>query len=110
SAVNVKDNWKNFYRPSTNLTNTVSFSGGSSQALVYRLSVSDLEAQAMEPGSNYNRQTANLSLRSELGKRFILESTLQYNIERGTNRPGNGYADNTTSWATNLLANTVDIR
>ena len=110
SAVNVKDNWKNFYRPSTNRTNTVAFSGGSSKELVYRLSLSDLKANAMEPGSSYARQTANLSLRSMLGKRFIVEVTMQYNNERGKNRPGNGYADNTTSWATNLLANTVDIR
>ena len=110
SPVNVKDNWKNFYRPSTNLTNTVAFSGGSSRQLTYRLSISDLESQAMEPGSSYNRQTGNLSLRSELGKRFTIETTMQYNIDNGINRPGNGYADNTTSWATNLLANTVDIR
>lgn len=110
SAVNVKDNWKNFYRPSTNLTNTVAFSGGSTQALTYRLSMSDLHAQAMEPKSTYNRQTGNLSLRSVLGNKITVESTLQYNVEKGKNRPGNGYADNTTSWATNLLANTVDIR
>ncbi len=110
SPVNVKDNWKNFYRPSTNLTNTIAFSGGSSPALTYRVSLSDLEAQAMEPGSSYARQTGNVSLRSVIGKRIIVESTLQYNVEKGTNRPGNGYADNTTSWATNLLANTVDIR
>jgi len=110
SPVNVKDNWKNFYRPSTNLTNTIAFSGGNSAALTYRVSLSDLEAQAMEPGSSYARQTGNVSLRSVLGKRIIVETTLQYNVEKGKNRPGNGYADNTTSWATNLLANTVDIR
>ncbi len=110
SPVNVKDNWKNFYRPSTNLTNTIAFSGGTSPSLTYRVSLSDLEAQAMEPGSSYARQTGNVSLRSVLGKRIIVESTLQYNVEKGKNRPGNGYADNTTSWATNLLANTVDIR
>jgi TonB-dependent SusC/RagA subfamily outer membrane receptor len=62
SPVNVKDNWKNFYRPSTNLTNTLAFSGGSSPALTYRLSLSDLESQAIDPGSSYNRQTANLNL------------------------------------------------
>ncbi|WP_257656372.1 SusC/RagA family TonB-linked outer membrane protein [Parapedobacter lycopersici] len=110
SAVQVKDNWKNFYRPSTNFTNTIAFSGGSSSALVYRLSLSDLEAQALEPGSHYNRRTANLNLQSVLGERITVEATFQYNFEGGKNRPGNGYADNTTSWATNLLANTVDIR
>jgi TonB-linked SusC/RagA family outer membrane protein len=110
SAVNVKQNWQNFYRPSTNLTNNVAFSGGNSSALVYRLGISDLRANALEPGSNYKRQSANLDVRSELGKKIIIETTFHYNSDQGINRPGNGYADNTTSWATNLLANTVDIR
>jgi TonB-linked SusC/RagA family outer membrane protein len=110
SPVNIKDNWKNFYRPSTNLTNTLAFSGGNSSALTYRISLSDLQASAMDPGSSYARQTGNLNVRSVLGKKIIIESTIQYNIEKGINRPGNGYADNTTSWATNLVANTVDIR
>src|SRR5690606_27379304 len=108
SPVSVKDNWKNFYRPATNMTNTVALSGGNTSALVYRLSLSDLRATALEPQSSYNRQTANLSIRSELGKnkKFIRESTMQYNYEEGLNRPGNGYADNSTNWALNLLANT----
>ena len=112
SAVSVKDNWKHFYRPATNLTNTVALSGGNTSALVYRLSLSDLRATALEPKSSYNRQTANLNIRSELGKnkKFILEATMQYNYEEGINRPGNGYADNSTNWALNLLANTVDVR
>jgi len=110
TAVKVKDNWQNFYRPSTNLTNNIAFSGGNSNALVYRLGLSDLRANALEPGSSYKRQSGNLDIRSELGKKIIVESTFHYNSDQGTNRPGNGYADNTTSWATNLLANTVDIR
>ena len=110
SAVSVKQNWQNFYRPSTNLTNNVAFSGGNSSALVYRLGISDLRANALEPGSSYKRQSANLDVRSELGKKIIIETTFNYNSDQGINRPGNGYADNTTSWATNLLANTVDIR
>ena len=110
SAVKVKQNWQNFYRPSTNLTNNIAFSGGSSKSLVYRLGVSDLRANALDPGSSYKRQSGNLDIRSEIGKKIIIESTFHYNADQGVNRPGNGYADNTTSWATNLLANTVDIR
>ncbi len=112
SPVSVKENWKNFYRPSTNWTNTIVLSGGNTSAFVYRLSLSDLRATALEPKSKYNRQTANLNVRSELGKnkKFILEATMQYNYEQGINRPGNGYADNSTNWALNLLANTVDVR
>src|SRR5690606_7332738 len=48
SPVHVKDNWNNFYRNSTNLTNTIAFSGGTTEQLVYRLSLSNLTAQAME--------------------------------------------------------------
>lgn len=110
SPVNVKDNWQNFYRPATNLTNTAAFSGGASESLTYRLSLADLRAQALDPGSSYDRQTANLNLRSVLGKKLIVDVTMQYNLETGKNRPGNGYADGNTSWTANLLANTVDIR
>jgi hypothetical protein len=110
SAVNVKDNFKHFYRTSTDRTNTVAFSGGNSSALVYRLSLSDLEAKALQPGSSYSRQTANLNIRSVLGKKLVVEAIIQYNLDKGKNRPGNGYADNSTSWGVNLLANTVDIR
>jgi TonB-linked SusC/RagA family outer membrane protein len=112
SAVNVKDNFKRFYRPATNRTNTVAFSGGNSPSLVYRLSLSDLESKALQPGSNYSRQTANLNIRSVLGRKgkLIVEANIQYNLDKGKNRPGNGYADNSTNWALNLLANTVDVR
>ena len=41
SAVNVKDNIKNFYRPCSDFTNTIAFYGGS-KALNFRLSMSDL--------------------------------------------------------------------
>ena len=112
SAVHVKDNFKNFYRPATNRTNTVAFTGGSSSSLVYRFSVSDLMANSLQPGSSYSRQTASLNMRSVLGEKgkLIIEATSQYNLDKGKNRPGNGYADNSTNWALNLLANTVDVR
>lgn len=112
SPVSVKQNFKNFYRPATNFTNSVAFSGGNSSALTYRLSLADLRANSMEPNSSYDRQTVNLNVRSELGKHsnVIVEANMQYNYEEGKNRPGNGYADNSTIWALNLLANTVDVR
>ena len=111
SPVNVKDNVKNFYRPSRNFTNTVAFYGGSN-ALNFRLSVSDLDAQAQTPNSTFDRKTTNLSVTSHLGKNdFItIEGNAQYNYEKGHNRPNVGYAELNPSWATYLLGNTVDIR
>ncbi|MEJ7740109.1 MAG: SusC/RagA family TonB-linked outer membrane protein [Chitinophagaceae bacterium] len=111
SIVGAKKNIKNFYRPSKDWVNTIALSGGTN-ALNFRLSVSDLRSDAQTPNSTFERKTSNLSLRSNLGKNdFItLESNIQYNIEKGKNRPGVGYAELNSSWATYLIGNTVDIR
>ncbi len=111
SPVNVKDNVNNFYRPSRNFTNTVAFYGGSN-ALNFRLSISDLDAQAQTPNSTFDRKTTNLSVTSHLGKNdFItIEGNAQYNYEKGHNRPNVGYAELNPSWATYLIGNTVDVR
>lgn len=111
SAVNVKDNIKNFYRPSNDLTNSLAFTGGSDK-INFRLSVSDLRSEAQTPNSSFKRKTGNLSVQSKLGPNdlVVLESTIQYNIENGHNRATNGYAEINPSWATYLLGNTVDIR
>jgi TonB-linked SusC/RagA family outer membrane protein len=111
SAVSVKDNINNFYNLSRDWTNTVAFSGGS-EALNFRLSVSDLNSKAQTPNSTYDRKTVNLSTRANMGKNNLinLESTIQYNIEDAKNRPGVGYAERNSSWGTYLLGNTVDVR
>lgn len=74
--------------------------------------MSDLRSDAQTPNSSFERKTSNLSLRSNLGKNDLitLESTIQYNIENGKNRPGVGYAELNSSWATYLIGSTVDIR
>jgi len=111
SPVKVKDNINNFYRPSRNLTNTIAFYGGN-EAINFRLSASDLDAQAQTPNSSFNRKTTNLNVTSRLGRNnFItIEGNAQYNYEKGKNRPNVGYAELNPSWATYLLGNTVDIR
>lgn len=111
SPVKVKDNVNDFYRPSRNFTNTVAFYGGSN-AISFRLSASDLDAQAQTPNSSFNRKTTNLSVTSHLGKNdfIVIEGNGQYNFEKGHNRPNVGYAELNPSWATYLLGNTVSIR
>ncbi|MFD2966381.1 SusC/RagA family TonB-linked outer membrane protein [Sphingobacterium bambusae] len=110
SAVNVKDNINSFYRPSMDLTNSIAFSGGS-DAINYRVSLSDLRSQAQTPNSTFKRKTGNLSLQSKLGKNDFLklESTIQYNREDRNNIAGVGYAERNPSWAVYLIGNTVDI-
>ena len=111
SAFNVKDNIKNFYNTSQNITNTVAFNAGN-QNLRMRLSVSDLRAKDQQPNSDYKRKTANLNVVGKMGKNDFLtiESSVQYNLVEGVNRPGVGYAEINAAWPVYLAANTVDVR
>ncbi|WP_305662298.1 SusC/RagA family TonB-linked outer membrane protein [Daejeonella sp.] len=107
----VKDNIKNFYETSQNITNTVAFNAGS-EKLRMRLSVSDLRAKDQQPNSDYKRKTANLNVTGKMGKNDFLtiESSVQYNLVEGFNRPGVGYAEINAAWPVYLAANTVDVR
>ena len=111
APVSVKDNIKNFYRNSTDITNTIAFNAGT-ESVNGRLSVSDLRSRSMQPNSSYGRQTANLALMAKLGKNdlFVVKSDIQYNIVTGKNRPTVGYAEMNAAWPVYLVANTVDIR
>jgi len=109
SPVYVKDNIKNFYRTGTNLVNTVALTGGS-EAINYRLSLSNLDSKSVVPNSSFNRKTANLSVNGNLGKKLSVEAVVQYNLEDANNRPGTGYADYNAAWGTHLVSNTVDVR
>jgi len=111
AAVSVKDNINNFYRPSSDFTNTIAFNAGTDK-FNGRLSLSDLHSNSMQPNSTYKRQTANLALMTKLGKNdlFVINSNVQYNIVDGKNRPTVGYAEMNAAWPVYLIANTVDIR
>jgi len=111
SPFSVKDNIKNFYETSQNITNSIAFNAGS-EKLRMRLSVSDLRAQDQQPNSNYKRKTANLNVTGKMGKNDFLtiESSFQYNVVGGTNRPNVGYAEINAAWPVYLAANVVDVR
>lgn len=104
-----KDNLKHFYKTGTTFTNTVAMSGGN-ENIVYRLSLSDLNSKGVLPSNTYNRKTANLSLSAKLSDRLRIESVIQYNIEKGNNRPIAGDALGNPNWTPYEVANTVDIR
>lgn len=111
SPVYAKDNIRNFFRTSQNITNTAAFSAGN-QNLRMRLSVSDLRAKDQQPNSEYKRKTANLNVIGKMGKNdFItVESSIQYNMVNGRNRPNVGYAELNAAWGVYMVANSVDIR
>ena len=104
-----KNNLKNFYQTGTTLTNSLAFSGGNEQVL-YRLSLSDLDAQSVLPSNTYNRKTANLNISGSLSKKLRAEAVVQYNLEKGKNRPVAGDALGNPNWMAYEVANTVDVR
>jgi TonB-linked SusC/RagA family outer membrane protein len=111
SPVHVKDNIKNFYNPSSDLTNTLSLSAGGKSSTL-RFSASDLRSKDQQPNSTYNRQTATLNVMAKMGKNdfIIVKSDVQYSIVNGKNRPTVGYAEMNAAWPVYLIANTMDIR
>ena len=111
SPFNVKDNIKNFYNTSQNITNTVAFNAGTEKFRM-RFSASDLRAKDQQPNSDYKRKTANLNVIGKMGKNDFLtvESSVQYNLVEGKNRPNVGYAEINAAWPVYLAANVVDVR
>ncbi|UZR96633.1 SusC/RagA family TonB-linked outer membrane protein [Chondrinema litorale] len=106
SAVNVKDNIKEFYRTGTTFTNTIALTGGS-EDLNYRLSVSNMDNEGILPNSSLNKKIANLSLSGQLGERITIEASAQYNLEEVHNRTMAGDANGNPNWIL-MLANTVN--
>lgn len=111
SAFDVKDNIKNFYNTSQNITNTVAFNAGTEKFRM-RFSASDLRAKDQQPNSDYKRKTASLNVIGKMGKNDFLtvESSVQYNLVEGRNRPNVGYAEINAAWPVYLAANVVDVR
>ncbi|MDJ1484192.1 SusC/RagA family TonB-linked outer membrane protein, partial [Cytophagaceae bacterium YF14B1] len=104
-----KDNLKNFYQTGATFTNSVALSGGN-ESIVYRLSLADLNAKSVLPSNTFNRKTANLSISAKLSPKLRFESVVQYNLEKGNNRPIAGDALGNPNWMAYEVANTVDVR
>ncbi len=75
----------NFYRVGSTWNNSLAFSGGNETGN-YRFSVSDLKNSDIIPNANFKRQTANLSVNSQLKKLKIMLSA-QYTMQDAKNRP-----------------------
>jgi len=104
-----RDNLKNFYQTGTTATHSVALSGGN-DAIVYRLSLADLNAKSVLPSNTYNRKTASLNISAKLSSRLRAEAVVQYNREKGNNRPIAGDALGNPNWMAYEVANTVNVR
>lgn len=104
-----RDNLKHFYQTGTTATNSLAFSGGN-EKVMYRLSLADLNAKSVLPSNTYNRKTASLNISANLSSRLKAEAVVQYNREKGRNRPIAGDALGNPNWMAYEVANTVDVR
>jgi TonB-linked SusC/RagA family outer membrane protein len=104
-----KNKLKDFYQTGKTFTNTVALSGGN-ESILYRLSLSDLDASSILPNTTYNRKTANLNLSGKLSDKLRVEAVAQYTLEKGRNRPNAGDALGNPNWTPYEAASTVDVR
>ncbi len=74
-----------FYQVGNTLNNSLAFSGGNETGN-FRFAISDLRNSDIMPNAKFNRQTANLSVNSQLKKLKIMLSA-QYTMQDAKNRP-----------------------
>jgi len=88
-----KLNSEDFFRTGIALTNNVSISG-SSEALTYRFSASDLNQDGIVPNETYKRKTFNLGATLKATEKLSFETAINYarsdynRIQQGSNTSG----------------------
>lgn len=104
-----EDNIKNFYNNGSAFTNSLALSGGNQDAN-FRLSVSNLDNQSMIPNSSFNRKTFSLSAGGNIANKVVVQSDIQYNIEKGENRSFLSDSPKNPNYSTQLLGTSIDVR
>lgn len=102
-------NIKKLYQTGNTFSNTITFNAGNESANV-RFSASNMNNTAIIPNSGIKRNTFNLSGSANLTKKVIFEANVQYNIEKGQNRPWVSDQPLNVNSAPQLLATNIDIR
>lgn len=102
------NNFKNFYRTGSTLTNTVGVSGGSENA-TYRLSLSDLHNKGIVPNNKFNRQTINLLTNFKVTPRLTVEAKVNYVRQHQDNPPETGGGGTSATVALNRMPLFLDL-
>src|SRR5690554_4814060 len=77
---------KDYYRSTNTFTNTIVISSGGEFG-GFSLSFSNLDDEAVLPGSKYNRKTINLGFTQTVGKRLTVSGNINYAHENRVNPP-----------------------
>lgn len=81
-----------FYRKANTLTNTISVSSGGEFG-GFNLSLSNMTAQAVLPGSDFSRKNMDLGFTQTMAKKLTVSGNISYSHERRTNPPNIGEQD-----------------
>lgn len=99
---------RDFYRAGFNASQAVTVSQGGDNGGV-SVSLSNLTSQAIEPGSDYRRNTANIGFTQRLAGRLTLSGNVNYSNEDRKNPPNVAAQDFTTSVVLYTLANSMPL-
>ncbi|PSL04937.1 SusC/RagA family TonB-linked outer membrane protein [Cecembia rubra] len=81
------DNWLDFYRTGTLVTNTLAVSKGIGNDGSFRLSVSDLRSNSIVPNSGMDRLSVNLNVDQNITDKLNISAMVNYLDQKNTNIP-----------------------
>ena len=86
------DNVKDFFDTGQLQSHSLSFTGAN-DASNFRLSLSHLEQKGVMPNTEYGRQNISFNGGTKFGEKLTINSSVNYSIGKGQNRPQTGYSD-----------------
>jgi TonB-linked SusC/RagA family outer membrane protein len=104
----VGNNFENFYRTGSTLTNSVSLTGGGDNQ-VYRFSVTDLRNESIVPNSGFDRTNITLSTNATYFKKLTLNAKMMYSHEYAKNRPNVSDSPSNATQSIWYIPNNVDV-
>jgi len=95
-----------FFKPGSNLTNTISLSSANEKG-GFNLSLANMDNQGIVTNNKFNRKTVNLGLSYDLSSKLSITSNINYSKEYNKNPPNIANQDNSIPTAVYNMANSM---
>ncbi len=95
-----------FFKPGSNLTNTISLSSANEKG-GFNLSLANMDNQGIVSNNKFNRKTVNLGLSYDLSSKLSITSNINYSKEYNKNPPNIANQDNSIPTAVYNMANSM---
>jgi TonB-linked SusC/RagA family outer membrane protein len=95
-----------FFKPGSNLTNTISLSSANEKG-GFNLSLANMDNQGIVSNNKFNRKTVNLGLSYDLSSKLNITSNINYSKEYNKNPPNIANQDNSIPTAVYNMANSM---